>query len=486
MVVANGDPDARRRREHLAGHLHRLAEFFEHALGDLSGGAGPVDILEQDRELVARQARDQVGIAHARLQAGGDLLEHLVAGEVAEAVVDDLEAVDVEVQQRAAAVWLVLEPRQRAVEPGAQVVSVGQPGQGVVQDLVLELVLDALALADLLTQLVGAHQHALLQQHQRFLLDPGGSTAGQAVGDLRGDEAEQLLVGRPVPLRRVVTLHRDQPDRLLADHQRRAQPARRQRAYGVELDLALFGQCQGARLADDQLAVLHHVLAEPSRHRARFVGLAGFVDRVRVLHRGAIDGQQRDEEIACGDQAADDLMYFAVEILLVDVDRGQFRDLEQRRLQPLGALAFGDLQLQATVGCGQFQGALADTAFEVVLAALALQRGEDVATDELQQRLVIGRVDDAGPVALHHDRAGDHAVAQHRHAHPVEAVGADVTQRPGDLRLQLLAVAAQRLAVAQHVPGQCALALAEADVAFRRQVLGVDEIQEVHQVARRV
>ena len=97
-----------------------------------------------------------------------------------------------------------------------------------------------------------------------------------------------------------------------------------------------------------------------------------------------------------------------------------------------------------------------------VLVLLALQRGEDVAADELQHRLVLGRIHDAGLVALQHDGALDHAVAQHRHAHPVVAVGAEVAQWPGDLRLQLVGVAAQRLAVVQHVPGQRALAIAQA------------------------
>lgn len=261
-LVANRDADARRWRNHLAGHVHRLPELFQHALGDHRGGAGHVYVLEQDRELVARQARDDIGVAHAGLQAGGDRLEHFVAGEVAKAVVDDLESVDVEVQQCAAVAGLVPEPGQRAVEALAQVVAVGQAGQGVVHHLVLELVLDALALVDLLAQLAGAHQHALLQQHHRLVLVVRGAAAGQAVGDLRGDEAQQLRVGLSIPLRFLVALNRDQPDRRVADHQRRAQPACGQRADRIELDLAALGQRQGVGLADDQLAVPQHVLAQ--------------------------------------------------------------------------------------------------------------------------------------------------------------------------------------------------------------------------------
>ena len=65
----------------------------------MARGFGRLHVLEQDRELVAGQARDHVRLAHAAAQAARDLLQHLVAGEVAQAVVDDLEAVDVDVEQ---------------------------------------------------------------------------------------------------------------------------------------------------------------------------------------------------------------------------------------------------------------------------------------------------------------------------------------------------------------------------------------------------
>ena len=115
----------------------------------LTAVPGTGDVLEQDRELVAGQPRDQVRFAHAGLQALRDFLEQVVAGQVAEAVVDHLEAVDVQVQQRALALRVALEQREHALEPLAQVAAVRQAGQRVVHDLVLELLLDALAFVDL-------------------------------------------------------------------------------------------------------------------------------------------------------------------------------------------------------------------------------------------------------------------------------------------------------------------------------------------------
>ena len=57
---------------------------------------GPV--LEQDRELVTPEAADGVAAARAFAQPLGDPEQHLVAGLVAEGVVDVLEVVEVEHQ----------------------------------------------------------------------------------------------------------------------------------------------------------------------------------------------------------------------------------------------------------------------------------------------------------------------------------------------------------------------------------------------------
>ena len=66
--------------------------------------------------------------AHAGAQEGGDLLEHLVAGEVAAGVVDHLELVEVEVEQH------VLAPLGAGAADGAlqadlELAAVDQAGQ---------------------------------------------------------------------------------------------------------------------------------------------------------------------------------------------------------------------------------------------------------------------------------------------------------------------------------------------------------------------
>ena len=61
-----------------------------------------VGVRKDDRELVAAEAREDVGRPQRLAHRAAQLREHDVADHVAEAVVDLLELVDVEQQQRRA------------------------------------------------------------------------------------------------------------------------------------------------------------------------------------------------------------------------------------------------------------------------------------------------------------------------------------------------------------------------------------------------
>ena len=167
--------------------------------------------------------------------------------------------------------------------------------------------------------------------------------------------------------------------------------------------------------------------------------------------------------------------------------RGQLGDLEQRRLQALGALALDDLQLQALVGVGQLQRALAHRCFQFVLALLALQRGEDVAGDERQQRLVVrgvadARLDSSAPPAR---RAPGRRAASARRASR-SCRGRTTLQRPGHLLPAARSVSPisglpSRITYQVSVPSRVP-AGSRARVA-RRGVLDVGEVQEADRVA---
>ena len=104
------------------------------------------DLLAHDDELVAAEAGDQVAGAHRRAQPVGHLDEQLVAGGVAERVVDDLEVVQVQEQAGQPAA----PGRNRSATSLASSVAVGQAGQRVVVGLVGQLRLEGQPLGDVL------------------------------------------------------------------------------------------------------------------------------------------------------------------------------------------------------------------------------------------------------------------------------------------------------------------------------------------------
>ena len=111
--------------------------------------------------------------------------------------------------------------------------AVGQAGQRVVHDLVLELGLDLFAHRDLAAQFAGARLHALFELGVERVQGFGVAAALHAVGDLVGDEGQQFGVLAAVHQVRPVALHHHQAHHPVRAQQRRAQPAHRRGAAGV-------------------------------------------------------------------------------------------------------------------------------------------------------------------------------------------------------------------------------------------------------------
>ena len=127
--------------------LERLAQPFQHPVGHLDDVDVVAGVLDQHGELVAAEPGHGVAGPHAGVQALGHLDEQPVAGGVAEAVVDLLEAVQVE-EQHGHRRRLALGPLEGVVDPVLEQGPVGQRGQRVVEGLVDELVLELAALGD--------------------------------------------------------------------------------------------------------------------------------------------------------------------------------------------------------------------------------------------------------------------------------------------------------------------------------------------------
>lgn len=114
--------------------LDGLDDFLRHA--DRVPRVG--DILQENDELVAAEAGHGIDFAHQAMQAAGDGNEHGVARRVAVGVVDVLEVVQVEQQQRNKVAAAPGE-RERPLHPVGEQATVGQAGQRVVMGKVTEL-----------------------------------------------------------------------------------------------------------------------------------------------------------------------------------------------------------------------------------------------------------------------------------------------------------------------------------------------------------
>ncbi len=102
VLAEIGDADAGAELDRHAAEVQRTGERRAQAVGQLDGGAAVPQVGDQHRELVAAQAREDVGRSQRLPQALGGVDEQRVALLVAERVVDLLEAVEVDQQQRGA------------------------------------------------------------------------------------------------------------------------------------------------------------------------------------------------------------------------------------------------------------------------------------------------------------------------------------------------------------------------------------------------
>jgi hypothetical protein len=81
---------------------------------------------EQHRELVAADARDGVRIADALLQQRSDLAQQVVARDVAARVVDELEAVEIEIADDVADAFAARRI-ERSLEPPLELARLTRP-----------------------------------------------------------------------------------------------------------------------------------------------------------------------------------------------------------------------------------------------------------------------------------------------------------------------------------------------------------------------
>ena len=142
VVGIDRDTDARTHDRLVLEQRKGFDKGVEHARRHLRRALGRIELTQHDAELVAAQTRerhrvacwrerDAVLAAHTAIEAVGDRAQQLVAHDVAQRVVDALEAVDVE-QHHREHLAAPTRPRQGAVELLVEPGPVGQARQAVV------------------------------------------------------------------------------------------------------------------------------------------------------------------------------------------------------------------------------------------------------------------------------------------------------------------------------------------------------------------
>ena len=131
--------------------LVALAQAVDDAAGQAGGVLVRLDVLLEHDEFVAAEARDEILRPQHFAQPVGDRAQQLVAAGMTERVVDLLELVEVDEQQRRQLLGAVLD-RQQASDLVAEIDPVGQRGQFVVARQMADLGFGVAPLGDVLEQ----------------------------------------------------------------------------------------------------------------------------------------------------------------------------------------------------------------------------------------------------------------------------------------------------------------------------------------------
>ncbi len=137
------------RGEHLAPvQVEGGPEGALDAVREEGGVGGRADVLQEDDELVAAQARHRVRGAEASGEPSGDVDQELVAGHMAEAVVHHLEPVHVHEEDAELVPFAPARAGDGLAQPVHEEGPVGKAREGVVHGVVEEALLGDLALRD--------------------------------------------------------------------------------------------------------------------------------------------------------------------------------------------------------------------------------------------------------------------------------------------------------------------------------------------------
>ena len=144
------DPDTCRTVDFLPVKIERTCKLTLDPIGYPGDLFRVISSLDKDHEFVAAESGNDVRRAHTFAKSVGDADEELVADKMAEAVVYELESVEID-EQNAHLVFLVLSASFESVfEPAYEKGPVRKTGERIVSSLVLQLLLRDLFIGDVL------------------------------------------------------------------------------------------------------------------------------------------------------------------------------------------------------------------------------------------------------------------------------------------------------------------------------------------------
>lgn len=125
-----------------------LTQGRQHSGGDAFGILRAGHVVEQHDELVTPEPRQLIPLTQTGLEPLGDLHQHQIAHRMAETVVDQLEAIQVNEQQCRMAGTRTPQMLSDSLQVVTEFVAIDQSGQRIMGGCVLQLQLHSLAFAD--------------------------------------------------------------------------------------------------------------------------------------------------------------------------------------------------------------------------------------------------------------------------------------------------------------------------------------------------
>ena len=218
------DADARRRLERRAVEGEGLADLGQHAFGDglrfrprrLGLRA---QVLEHDHELVAAQSRDEIAGGDAGANPPRRLAQKQVADVMALGVVQDLEVVEVDEEQRAAGAGIGVR-HERLPQPLVQHGAVWEPGQRIEIGELVHLRLGALQLRNVGDEAVPQRRPVRLALRKGMGEHPFHFPVGQADAVLALPFRQRLarMEKRCLDARKIVRMNERAQDRAVLRH----------------------------------------------------------------------------------------------------------------------------------------------------------------------------------------------------------------------------------------------------------------------------